>query len=582
MDFLIIEAVYDTRDQVNSNNELTADCKVLIGNIIYDYIYMTNMINEEITLTDLEMERITTKDRFLGVFNDMDAFKSSELFINCYVVIGDIVYLCEPNKGLLIKQSPCFTLEEGSTTEDGIAKAIADKVNFFLLENKLHIYDRLNKSLKVLEVVEQDKDYIDKKYVVLDNKTWEYIIHHLTRNSIDYLDLKTFRDENVLIDNTSYSTDRILSSEFIAAYIAGIPKENLVLHNIQEIQRLLNIQAKDLPMTAKNGGIIVNTDKVNISPKQKVFSSQILNSKFEDILVSESEDFAPIATDKTFITSFNNINDKLGNADKFKQYNDNKKISIIDMINSRFNQIGNLNRLKAVNNESCVSILNEMNNYIIKIGTIIWYAGLEIPKGWMLCDGSTVLVADYPELYAAIGNKYCLPTDTFDDTVQFRIPTGTARTIVGFDEANENFNQLGKRGGMNEVAIDRDYLCSRQHAYKNYVCRKADYMEPTDLDKEFAVDQLWTHTWLPTANERSHFLDSNGYAVSYEGYKYLRLFDSINNIAKVNHNGFRALRSTTNYNFNTTGQIAADLKLGHYNIQPYITLRMIIKIDEEI
>jgi hypothetical protein len=44
-------------------------------------------------------------------------------------------------------------------------------VDFFLLENKLHIYDRLNKSLKVLEVVEQDKDYIDKKYVVLDNKS---------------------------------------------------------------------------------------------------------------------------------------------------------------------------------------------------------------------------------------------------------------------------------------------------------------------------------------------------------------------------------------------------------------------------
>ena len=43
MDFLIIEAVYDTRDQVNSNNELTADCKVLIGNIIYDFIYMTNI-----------------------------------------------------------------------------------------------------------------------------------------------------------------------------------------------------------------------------------------------------------------------------------------------------------------------------------------------------------------------------------------------------------------------------------------------------------------------------------------------------------------------------------------------------------
>ena len=101
-------------------------------------------------------------------------------------------------------------------------------------------------------------------------------------------------------------------------------------------------------------------------------------------------------------------------------------------------------------------------------------------------------------------------------------------------------------------------------------------------DKEFAVDQLWTHTWLPTSNERSHFLDSNGYAVSYEGYKYLRLFDNVNTIAKVNHNGFRSLDSTTDWWFNHTGQTTENLKQGHYNIQPYTTLRMIIKIDEEI
>jgi hypothetical protein len=55
-------------------------------------------------------------------------------------------------------------------------------------------------------------------------------------------------------------------------------------------------------------------------------------------------------------------------------------------------------------------------------------------------------------------------------------------------------------------------------------------------------------------------------------------------MAKVNHNGFRSINTAGSGtdDFGWTGREDEDLKLGHYNIQPYITLRMIIKIDEEI
>jgi hypothetical protein len=69
---------------------------------------------------------------------------------------------------------------------------------------------------------------------------------------------------------------------------------------------------------------------------------------------------------------------------------------------------------------------------------------------------------------------------------------------------------------------------------------------------------------------------------SYDGYKYLRLFDSANTIAKVNHNGFRSFTKAGVEDFDWAGREDEHWKQAHYNIQPYVTLRMIIKIDEEI
>ena len=35
-----------------------------------------------------------------------------------------------------------------------------------------------------------------------------------------------------------------------------------------------------------------------------------------------------------------------------------------------------------------------------------WHAGVAPPPTWLMCDGGTMNVADYPALYAAIGNTY--------------------------------------------------------------------------------------------------------------------------------------------------------------------------------
>jgi hypothetical protein len=54
-------------------------------------------------------------------------------------------------------------------------------------------------------------------------------------------------------------------------------------------------------------------------------------------------------------------------------------------------------------------------------GSIHHYAGNTVPSGYLLCDGSTLNIANFPNLFAAIGTIY-----GGDGTTTFGLPTPTA------------------------------------------------------------------------------------------------------------------------------------------------------------
>lgn len=76
------------------------------------------------------------------------------------------------------------------------------------------------------------------------------------------------------------------------------------------------------------------------------------------------------------------------------------------------------------------------------VGTIIIRAGSTIDDGWLLCDGSYVNTADYPELYAHLGTTYGalvgstfkLPSLVYNATnnPQQRIPFSTLTSEVSY------------------------------------------------------------------------------------------------------------------------------------------------------
>ena len=60
------------------------------------------------------------------------------------------------------------------------------------------------------------------------------------------------------------------------------------------------------------------------------------------------------------------------------------------------------------------------------VGSVIWYAGDDIPENYLLCDGSTVSRTDYTDLFAVIGTTY----GAGDGKTTFNLPLLTDNRFI--------------------------------------------------------------------------------------------------------------------------------------------------------
>jgi microcystin-dependent protein len=87
------------------------------------------------------------------------------------------------------------------------------------------------------------------------------------------------------------------------------------------------------------------------------------------------------------------------------------------------------------------------------IGSIIGFAGTDIPNGWLICDGSTLDEETYPELYDALGGSGST----------FTLPNYQGRVPVGYDANDTDFNAIGKTGGEKTHTLTIDEMPSHYH-----------------------------------------------------------------------------------------------------------------------
>ena len=86
--------------------------------------------------------------------------------------------------------------------------------------------------------------------------------------------------------------------------------------------------------------------------------------------------------------------------------------------------------ISGLNKTSKQTFFADINEFLIPPGTIIPFAGLTPPLGWLFCDGSVVDSSDYPRLFAAIRYIY----GNTNLSRQFLLPDLRGRMIIGYDD----------------------------------------------------------------------------------------------------------------------------------------------------
>jgi len=53
-----------------------------------------------------------------------------------------------------------------------------------------------------------------------------------------------------------------------------------------------------------------------------------------------------------------------------------------------------------------MSLHHATDCHLATVGTVALFAGSHIPYGWLACDGRSVAISEYPELYAVLDVQY--------------------------------------------------------------------------------------------------------------------------------------------------------------------------------
>jgi microcystin-dependent protein len=111
-----------------------------------------------------------------------------------------------------------------------------------------------------------------------------------------------------------------------------------------------------------------------------------------------------------------------------------------------------INQLQLQINSKKISINNVES---LPISTILLFAGTSIPINWLICDGSTLLISDYQELFNLIGNIY-----GGDGIKTFMIPDFRGKIPLG---VSNNIYTLGLNGGEEKHTLTIDELPQHLH-----------------------------------------------------------------------------------------------------------------------
>ena len=170
------------------------------------------------------------------------------------------------------------------------------------------------------------------------------------------------------------------------------------------------------------------------------------------------------------------------------------------------------------------------------------YAGEIIPPGWLLCDGSAVSRATYPDLFAAIGTTFGVG----NGTTTFNLPPA-GRTLVAQAPGDPDFGALGKLGGAKTHTLTVGEMPAHTHEQNPH---------------SHALGDGSAHSFAWGVNKGT---------VSVPNANAVGGTTASGNPLHTVQNDWNATRQTTATNKNTGGGAA------HNNMPPYVVMPLIIK-----
>jgi len=192
------------------------------------------------------------------------------------------------------------------------------------------------------------------------------------------------------------------------------------------------------------------------------------------------------------------------------------------------------------------------------VGTVITFTGDALPDGYLLANGASLSRTEYAALYNVIGTTYGSA-----DSTHFNLPNLNGRVVVGLSSSDTEFNSLGKTGGAKTVALTSSQLPAHTHTYSGTTTSTGSTHTHTFTNGGSALvtGASSSHSGMPYANGFTY--------ASGSGW-----FTNVNkNTSSIQSSGAH----THTYN-GTTDPSGASTVTAHNNLQPYITLKYIIKV----
>jgi len=184
------------------------------------------------------------------------------------------------------------------------------------------------------------------------------------------------------------------------------------------------------------------------------------------------------------------------------------------------------------------------------VGSLLTYAGLTAPTGWLFCNGAEVSKSAYPRLFTVIGNLYGTPANSSN----FVLPNLAERIPVG----KSNTNSVANSGGNSSITLSVGQLPSHTHTGTTDVSGTHAHTGTTDVSGTHAhtgttdVSGTHAHTGTTDANgTHSHDITDPGHT-----HSQTTINDDFNN-SGANPPGFSAdsagSRTWNNISSSTTG-----------------------------